>query len=135
MTTCEYNVQAKNFLAKHALRLTIKEGSALCPPWGHDKGCAHGDHYRITVTRKADRKRIAFDWWGSIHMMQNGERPREYDILASISSEASMPLDPDELIGEIGPMPIKQALASCRFAKRLQAFFSEDELSALSEIQ
>lgn len=135
MTRYEYNAQAKNFLAKHGLRLTIREGNALCPLWGHEKGCAHGDHYRITITRKADRKRIAFDWWGSIHMMQTGERPREYDILSSVSSEATMPLDPDEVMQEIGPMPIKQALASCRLAKRLQGFFSEDELTALSEIQ
>ena len=61
--------------------------------------------------------------------------PSCYDILACLSSDASCPTDPDEVVAEFGPMKPSQAIAVAESARRLQAFFTSDELAILSEVQ
>ena len=131
-----YDKQAGEFLGRFGLKLGIREGTSKCPPWDdHKQGCRHGDQYRITLHRTGG-KMLAFDWWGSIAMMQEGREPTPYDILACISSDANSPTDPDEVSEEFGgDVKPSQAIAIARFAARLQRFFTEEELEALSEIQ
>ena len=160
----EYDEQAEKFCKDFGFEVKAAFKGDRCPPWDDDKHC-HGDRYRVTIKRsqvkvikfsdtetcpnghknclspgcylnkKGCPTSISFDFWNSLNDSQKGERPSAYDILACISSDVSMPTDPDELISEIGPMKVKQALASCEFTKRLQAFFTEAEISALSEIR
>lgn len=125
----EYERHAKEVLKKHGIKLSIRRGDYKDPTW---EG-SHGDHYKVTVTRKGD-KRISFSWWGSVAMMQDGTEPTAYDILACISSDSGYPTDPDEVIQELGEMPIKQARATARFAEKLQTFFSEEELEDIRQV-
>ena len=129
----EYDEKADIFLKKHGIKLSIRRGDYKEPLWGRESDGHFGDHYRIVVTRK-DGKRISFSFWGSIADMQEGKDPRPYDILACMSSDSSMPTDPDEVQQEFGGN-IKQALATVKFAERLQGFFTEEELTDLREIQ
>ena len=131
----KYDEQAQAFLEKFAFTVKIAEGDARCPPWdAHKRGCMHGDQYRVTVRGKP-RRSLPFDWWGSLNMAQNSIQPRAYNILATLSSEGSMPTDADEVAEEFGSIPPSQAIAIAKFARRVQRFFSEAELDALSAIQ
>lgn len=129
----EYEARAEAFLERNGLSIKAAFKGDRCPPW-EDGKCIHGDRYRVTIRRKAGGS-LSFDFWDSIANMQANKRPSTYSILDCISSDAFLPKDPDELIGEIGPMRISQALASVKFTKRLRAFFTERELEGLSEIR
>mgnify|MGYP001558519791 CR=1 FL=1 len=131
--TSTYEEQAQR--VAQAIGLTVKAAfkGDKCPQW--EKPCKHqhGDRYRITL-RKAGRS-ISFDWWNSINDIQKGTRPDYYDILSSVSSDAFSPTDPDEVVAEFGEMKPSRAVTIAKFAAKLQAFFTEDELTALGEIR
>jgi hypothetical protein len=122
-----YDTMAEDFLATHGLALTFRETDKM-PDWE-----PHGDGYRVTVRRESDGRRLSFDWWDSQANM--GEPPRPYSVLSSIAIDAAMPTDPDELARELGgDMKPSVAVKAAKFAKRLQEFFTEDELLDLAEI-
>ena len=131
--TSTYEEQAQR--VAQAIGLTVKAAfkGDKCPQW--EKPCKHQhcDRYRITL-RKAGRS-ISFDWWNSINDIQKGTRPDYYDILSSVSSDAFSPTDPDEVVAEFGEMKPSRAVTIAKFAAKLQAFFTEDELTALGEIR
>jgi len=136
-----YETQAQEFLDRFSLRLKATFGDSRCPSW-ESGNCLHGDHYRITIRRNAREWRgsghkmaISFDFWNSYQDMREGKAPTAYDVLASISSDVHMPTDPDEVVEELGDMKPSQAIAVAKFARRLQAFFTESEQDALMEIQ
>ncbi len=133
MEHTDYEAQAKRFLDKFNLSLKVAFKGDKCPPWD-DARHIHGDRYRVTIKRQ-DRRSISFDFWNSLNDKQNGERPTAYDILAAISSDATMPTDPDQVVEEMGEMKPSQAIAVAKFAKKLQAYFTEEELEKLAEIQ
>ena len=143
-----YAEQAQNFLSRFGLEVRAAYKGEKPPKWAGEGG--HGDHYRVTVRRISETdartaglhsfsggpaRSISFDFWGSVAMKQEGERPSAYTILACISSDAYMPTDPDEVVAELGEMPPSQAIAAARFAVKLQAFFTAEELEALGEIR
>ena len=141
----QYDSQAQEFLQRFGFTLKIIEGEAKCPPWDdHKAGCQHGTHYRIGMYRRitAEEKPLMtrvlhFDFWGSINDMMHGRALSPYDILACLGSEATFPTDADEVAAEFGNGDMKpsQAIAIARFARRLQRFFTEAEIEALSRIQ
>lgn len=140
MSTRAYETDARRIAAELGLSVTATmHPEQKCPKWGRkpDGRCdhVHGFRYRVVLARKDQRRRLTFDFWNSRAAADEGEEPGYYDILACVSSDASMPTDPDELAAELGPMPPSQAVAAARFAERLQAFFTEDELRKLGEIQ
>lgn len=61
--------------------------------------------------------------------------PTEYTILACVSSDMSCPTDADEVHAEFGDMRPSQAEAIAAHARKLQAFFTEEERAILSEVQ
>ena len=138
----EYDVQARKFLATHKLTLRMeqncKKKGDICPPWEEGQ-CVHGDRYRVTIRRTTKTENLprslSFNFWNSLHDIKAELPLRPYTVLACMASDATMPTDPDELIAELGPMKVAQALACVKAAKRLQAFFSEAEIDALREIQ
>ena len=140
VTTTDYEQQAQTFLERFALKLTVKFADPQhCPKWGHERGCIHGDEYRVTLRRQgisANMSPASFrcSFWNSMNDMQQGKKPTAYDVLSSLSSEAHMPTTADEVADELGPMPPSQAIAAASAARRLQAFFTSDELDALAEI-
>ena len=131
----QYEKQAKKFLEKHGLTLTLAHKGDRCPPWT-PKPCkhVHGDRYRVTLRRKSGEA-LSFDFWGSLTEKEKGLHPTEYNVLAALGADASAPTDPDEVYEEYGDLKPSQAQAIARFARRLQTFFSDKELEALMEIQ
>jgi hypothetical protein len=133
----EYERQAKNFLVKHGLVFAADKRNEKAPEWGN--ATDHGDHYVVVLIRMRPTSgrpvSTSFDFWNSIHARETGEALTAYDVLSCISSDASCPTDPDEVAVEFGDMKPSQAIAIADFAKRLRAFFTEDELVDLAEIQ
>ncbi len=140
MERIDYEGQAQEFLARFNLTVKAAFKGDKCPPW-EDKDCMHGDRYRVTVKRSLGKAggrnlstSISFDFWNSVNDMQAGKSPTAYNILACISSDASMSTDPDEVVEELGEMRPSQAVTVAKFATRLQAFFTKEEIEALAEI-
>lgn len=139
-TVSAYEANARR-VAK-AIGLTVSATLATpekCPQWSRDNGkrCdhIHGRHYRVTLARTDQRRRLTFDFWNSRADADKGIEPGYYDVLACVSSDMSMSTDPDEIAEELGPMRPSQAIAAAKFAERLQAFFTEGERERLAEIQ
>jgi hypothetical protein len=130
----DYERKAQAVLKQLGMTFRAVHKADRCPPWGHEKGCIHGDRYIVTIRRTSGRRSIRLDYWNSWHDAQNGViELGAYDVLSTISSEASMPTNPDEVADELGPMPPSQAIAAAKFAARLQRFFTASELETLAE--
>ena len=125
-----YEARARRIAGELGLWMRIKEGEPKCPPWD-DARHVHGVHYRVTLHKG---RRLTFSFWGSHHNMERGVEPGYYDVLPCVASDASGPIDPDEAAEEYGPMRPSQAVAMVRWTKRLQRFFSGEEIEALTKI-
>jgi hypothetical protein len=156
--------KAQAFLTRFNLEVLIAyKGDSKCPPWSPDvpglNGCrrcgaVHGDMFRVTIRRagsavsplaktdatvKRKPNAITFDFWGSLHDRETKRRIDQYDVLATVASDGNGPTDSAQVIEEFGMNPdsvkdLRQAAAIARFAARLQAFFTPEELTALGEI-
>lgn len=130
----DYEAQAQRFLDKFNLTLKTAFKGDKCPAWDNAEHI-HGDRYRVTIKRQNSNASISFDFWNSFNDKVNGKRPTAYDILSCISSDINMPTDPDEVVEELGEMKPSIAIATAKFAKKLQAFFTDAEKQQLTEIQ
>lgn len=135
----EYDTQADGFLRKHDIRFSFVHHADRCPPYCDDR-CCHGDRHRVTFWHRLKRKRLSFNFWNSLHDAQSHAQFKPYDVLACISSECTCPDTFEDFCAEYGydadSLKAHEVFKRCsRFAKRLQAFFTEDELSELAEIQ
>lgn len=70
------------------------------------------------VEGEAHVEGVRFDFWNSWYQTIQGEPLRALDALTTFARDACLPHDPDELMEELGPMPVRQALASCRWSER-----------------
>ena len=135
-TDSGYENKARAVARRLSLTLSIGDPENECPPWRSEgQRCDHIHGYKYLVTLHKRHKRLTFPFWNSRNDADKGIDPGYYDILACISSEASMPTDPDEVVAELGDMKPSQAIAAAKFAARLQAFFSLGELDTLSEVK
>ncbi len=139
MEHTEYEAQARRFLETNNLTIKTAFKGDKCPHWDNSKHI-HGDRYRVTIKRiyniwNGQPHSISFDFWNSLHDKESGNKPTAYDVLACISSDAYMPTNPDEVVAELGEMKPSQAIATANFAKKLQSFFTKEELEQLSKIQ
>lgn len=138
LTMSDYEAQANKFLADYGMSFKAAYQGTKCPMWCD--GCKHGDHYRITIKRDRLSRSISFDFWNSQHAAQEGRAPTAYDVLACISGDYGTPGTFDEYCATYGfdldSRKAEQAYKlTDRFARKLRAFFTEDEARALSEIQ
>ena len=131
-TMSTYEVEARRVASKIGLTVKAEQKGDGCPPWKTPCDCIHGDRYRVTLRKK--RRSMSFDFWNSLKDMQDGKEPGYYDVLSCISSDATGPTDPDEVVEEYGDMKPSQAIAAAKFSARLQAFFSGEEIDALGEV-
>jgi len=119
---------------------------------------SHGIRYRITISRNGSPGRLTFDFWGSISDREAIElarlpefqdrkarkaaldaRPTAYDVLACISSVATCPDTFRDFCADYGydndSLTALRTFKRCRaFAKRMRAFFTDQELEQLAEI-
>ena len=134
----EYERKAEEFLQRHGLKVRATFKGDKCPPWCGNQ-CCHGDRYRVTISRKGGG-RISFDFWNSLHDMQEGNHPHPYDVLSCISLDAYCPDTFEDFCEEYGyDQDSRKAFSTWKqcdtFAERLRAFFTENELKELAEIQ
>lgn len=147
----DYQQQADTFLQKHGIKFRATLSDSKAPQWGDDG--KHGHHYRVTLSKAGFYKypprsgwtkcpkRIVFDFWASIADMEAGKTSvSAYDVLSCISGDAYTPETFEYFCGEFGyeqdSIKALQTFRRCSaFAKRLRAFFTEQELQDLQEIQ
>jgi len=145
--------RARKFCHQYRIGVSAAFRGDRCPELGSESinlpsscprcGAIHGDRYRVTLHRiGGDRtpRSIRFDVWGSRCDGQMGKRPTTYGILTSVSSDAHCPDTLEEFCEDHGynaddckAGAIYRRLNN--FAAKLRAFFTEEELEALTEIQ
>jgi hypothetical protein len=144
----DYNKQAEQFLAKFVIKFRATLNDSKPAPWKDDDKIASGSghHYRVTLSKDQREHyhkvgRITFDFWGSVADAKANKRSVDaYDVLACISSDVHCPNTFQDFCDEYSyPIDSIKALQTFRrcssFAKRLKAFFTAEEIEALSEIQ
>jgi hypothetical protein len=135
MESKDYDQHARGVAQSIGLSVKIARGVLQsCPPWSKPCDHAHGTRYTVTLTNTRG-EHLAFPFWGSMHDRALGKTPTVYDVLSCVSSDASMPTDPDRVVEELGPMKPSQAVAAAEFARKLRGFFRRAELERLGEIQ
>lgn len=136
----KYDTQAEEFLKEHDLTLSTHYVDTVINPWGKGPyGDSYNDKYRITIRRKDSGKAFTFNFFNSMNAHMKNERPTAYDALACLSAESYEPYgDKWGFFNEFGYEPNKENEALYyrvkRFAKRINKFFTEDELEPLREI-
>lgn len=148
-TANEYDQQATDFLTRNGLKMRITLSDSKSPAWAKE-GEETGHHYRVTISKgelpmiggvnRPPPSRLVFDFWGSIADARKGKEPSAYDVLSCISGDAYTPETFADFCAEYGyeedSIKALQQFRRCdRFAKRLRAFFTEAELTELSEIR
>ena len=146
-----YDKQAQDFLDKFGLAISRRAHSCMvCPPWtACDKektglcpkcGTTHGNPYLIKITRNLKPSEVLdFYFWGSYNDAKKGKSPSKYSILSSIGGDSVIPETFHDFCWEFGYNEDSRRDYSnwercSKFAKKLRAFFTADELEALREI-
>jgi hypothetical protein len=134
----EYEAQANEFLNKFGLSFKAAWKGGDAPAWAKD-GRPHGDKYRVTIKRKGGRS-VSFDFWNSFHDTQLGIPPTAYGVLACISGDIHCPDTFEDFCDEYcydedSRNAERIFKAASAFMRKLRAFFTEDEIEALSEIR
>jgi hypothetical protein len=133
----EYEAQAHRFLSENKLSLKLAWQGNEAPSWATDG--VHGDKFRVTIKRKHGNS-LTFDFWGSYNDKQHRRKPSAYSVLACISGDAYCPDTFEMFCSEYGydedsrkaEAIFKRAL---EFSRKLNDFFSEEEIEKLGEIQ
>lgn len=131
----EYHTQADAFLSCFSVRCRITLSDTKAPNWQ-----PAGHHYRVTLSRIGKPGRVTFDFWGSVADANANREPHAYDVLACISGDVNCPDTFAEWCAEYGDsadsIKALQTWRRCHaFAKRLNAFFTAQEIKALQEIR
>lgn len=136
--TTNYNKQAEDFLQKHKIKFKDRLADTKRPPWlGKEGICGH--HYRVTLSKQ--NKRITFDFFGSIDDAKAGQLSvTPYDVLACISGDVNCPETFVDYCDEYGCntdsiSALQDFRRILKFARKLRAFFTEQEIEDLQEIR
>ena len=157
----EYEKQAQAFLDKFHITFKATWMGDKCPPWvtsgpkanGPCPNCRHmhGDRSQVEIGRDLTRmptvvcaaalRILSFDFWNSYQAQQDGITDLDaYPVLSSISYDVHCPDTFEDFCAEYGEEEDSRRAFNtfkrcARFAKRLQAFFSEEEREALQDIR
>ncbi len=142
-TPSQYDKQAEAFLKRFGITFKAVLSGTKAPPW--EEGCLHGHHYIVTLSKGGapcvPRSEVSFDFWGSKKDREDGVRElTAYSVLACISGDITCPDSFSEFCAEYGhDADSRKAEGTFRrcaaFAKRLRAFFTDEEIEQLQEIQ
>ena len=133
-----YDKQASDFLAKYGMVcMTCRDENQSAPDWA-EKNENYG--VKCCVTLEAKDRKVVFPFWGCVADKQTGKLPSLYSILACISGDCNCPETFDDFCSEYGyDTDSRRAYATWErclaFSKELRAFFTEEEIEALQEIQ
>jgi hypothetical protein len=143
----EYDIKAEQFLEKFGLQVSFKLVDCDVPKWEKNSGNYH-NHYKVTTKRTERTERInftfpltfSFDWWDSTSNTDKDIKPTAYDALSSISSDSQVFDSFEDFCGEFGYDEDSREAeriwkSYSKLSAKVNAFFTEEELEALSEIQ
>lgn len=85
----KYLQQAKDFLAKNEITLTIKEAIPQTPPiWANPdkKGQDYGIKYWCNLFNRKTGQSYGFEFWNSVSAKNKNERPNAYDVLVCLDT-------------------------------------------------
>lgn len=145
----DYDKQAKEFLERNKLQMTITEVPYTEPIWEDIIYLEPRYKYRVAIyspmkleydATPSCQRRILFNFWGSVSDAKRGLKPSSYDVLASIIGDADCPDTFEEFCEGYGyDEDSRKAKKTFRlanaFAKKLRKFFREEEITELQEIQ
>lgn len=98
-TKQDYQLQAKEALAKCNVSMEIKLSNTKIAPWESDPAKRY--HYIITLI--AGKIKYSFDFWGSaLDYINKKSRISEYDVLACLSSSFHTPIEFAEFCADFG---------------------------------
>lgn len=135
----EYDKQAQAFLEKVGIVAVITYLDNNPPAWDFDNH--DHNHYSVTLRRKdGDKERFVFQFWDSITNSNSGEKPTAYDVLSCISSETTIYDGFAEFCSEFGYDQDSRKAEQMwkvynKTSRKLNKFFSEEELEDLRQIQ
>lgn len=132
-----YDIQAETFLKKNNITFKAVLIGKKCPLWCDGKEHIHGKEHRATF-RKKGSKSLSLPFWNSMIDAENGKTPTAYDVFSAITKNdpgryedfcSEYGLDTDSRTAE------KTYKAVAKEWKKVQAFFTEEEIEQLQEIQ
>ena len=134
----EYDEQADKFLKDNNLIMEIKEDMQSPPPWYKEDKRDYGIKYRVTI--KDGSRSVTFPFWNSVYARDRKEKLKPYSVLACISGDVYCPETFEDFCSEYdydtdSRRAERTFHESDVFARKLRAFFTEDEISQLVEIQ
>lgn len=140
-----YDISAEKFLTRFGISFRAALSDSKPAPWD-----VAGHHYRVTLSRSIDPydqstgreypKRLTFDFWGCRADLEAGIKAvSAYSILSCIASDVHCPDTLEEFCAEYGgdenELETQQTFRrASKFALRLKAFFTPEEIEALGEI-
>lgn len=152
-TQIDYEAQAQAFLDRFQIKFRATLSDSKVAPWSDSEHSLCGSkaeesrhHFRVTLS-KDNREyyhkagRVTFDFWASIANAEKGIKTvTPYDVLSCISvnvhCEDGFLEWCDNMGYERDSIKALQTYRRCSaFSKRLQAFFTSEEIEALCEIQ
>jgi len=127
---------SENFLNRHGIEISYQSGSKE-PDWGDD--AVHGNHYRVTLTRKVPKDTLSFDYWDS-YSNRHKHRPEDSDILGCLSSDMYCPETFEEFCSDYGYDEDSRRAYSTwervvQFARDIKEFFTEEEFEELEGLR
>jgi hypothetical protein len=132
----EYEQKANEFLVKHQMIFSAMRGVEKCPLFCDGKHM-HGEHYRVYFRRKGQAPGHRLSFWNSMNDVTEGNTPSAYDVITCLAK--SDPGDFEEFCGNYGydtdsRKAEKTYKAVVAEWKNVEAFFSEEELAEMGEI-
>jgi hypothetical protein len=135
----DYEKQAKDFLRKTKVKISIGRGKDKKPLWAKD-GQEYGQHYKIGLYRgeAGHVKSVYFDFWGSVNDKIEGKRPTAYDFLACIQKYPILSFD--EFCSDFGYdndsiSAMESYKAVLKEYAKVSSIFNGKELEELQKIQ
>ena len=127
----EYDLQAEKFLNEFNIKIKKVKSNTKQSKW-----TPSGHHYEITLLKNDSKKSFTFDFWDSAYNKEYDKPLTDYSILSCLASDSYF-IDKEEIIFNFGEelYTCKQIKEIVNHAKKINDFFTEEELEELQKIQ
>lgn len=139
-TKSVYDARAERFLNRFGLRFSVKKLEAVDHfPGEEDKGF-NGLRWKYQASlKRSEGNRFTFIFYDSINNYDKGLEPSAYDVLSCLSFDSHCDEDFEDFCDNCGynsdSIKAKATWRKClKFSKRVNAFFTIEELEELREI-
>jgi|APGre2960657404_1045060.scaffolds.fasta_scaffold184490_2 hypothetical protein len=130
-------MQPADTLSEMGVRLTITPtDSGKCPPFCDGKHI-HGDEHRCTFSRGG--RSLRFSFWNSLNDARTGTPADLQSVVNCVAMDGNCPQTFEDFCAEYGydedSRKAERTFRTCAdFARRINAFFTAEELEKLAEL-